>query len=500
MKEMCSLKWINILVKMFRININTILIAYILFLPFKAYAVENNDKTIASYEMLLEEIDNITEVGTIVLTKDIIVDEAIKINKDKNIIIKANVEESVSIISGSNDYIFFITNGSELSLEGIRLVHHNENGATLNEGTLILRSCEEFNDTDYVRSDIENKDTQKDDVSDTFSVLDLAFLVISWSGFALAFLTIVAGILSFMGFKEIKDLQKGRDDVKELQEKYHEEVNKIENLELVGKKQIEVLEKRFEDEAQSIMYATHFYSMGLEAYKMAKYRDAIQYLKNSIKYFQKNTDAICLIGRAYSFIGQGDISIEYYQQALEIDDNCAAAFRGLSALNRYKNPIMALDYAKKAVDNKPDDPEILNYYGQLLRDNNKISDAMEVYLSSYSIKKFPDTCFFLSVLYLAEHSYGRACKFIQEAIDGYNNEDEFGVSKPVWKEMAIWVQILAKISQSNRFDDALKQLGKVKARIDTDKTKYVVMGHIEFVLRSIKKEEDYINESKERIR
>lgn len=500
-----KLKYSNKLIddfkKMIKRNIKILLclIACIMLNSVNVYAMESNDRTVTSYEVLVEEIDNATETATIVLTENIIVDKTIKIDGDKSIIIKANEDDYISISSNISDYLFFVANGSELTLEGIQLVYHNENGAVLNEGTLILRSCEELNQTDYAKNDIENADKQETDVYEPFSNLDIASFVISWSGFALAFLTIAAGILSFMGFKEVKDLQKARNDVKQLQEKYDVEVGKIEALEVRSKEQLEILEKKFEDEAQSIMYATYYYSMGSDAYRRAKYREAIEYLKKSIKYFHKNTDAICLVGRAYSFIGRRDTSYEHYQHALEIDDNCAVAFRSLAAWYRYENPVVSLEYAKKAVDNEPENPEILNYYGQLLRDNSKLPEAMDIFLRSYSIKRLPDTCFFLSILYLAEDSYGRSRIYIQEAIDGYNNEDEFGVSKPVWKELAIWIQILVNTSKNDRFHNALTQLDNVKSEIDTDKTKRVVIGHIEFVLNSIKQKEDYINESKRRI-
>lgn len=356
-----------------------------------------------------------------------------------------------------------------------------------------------WNASDSISSEIENPNIKETDYSSDFSDLDMASFVIEWSGFALTFLTIVAGILSFMGFKEVKDLQKARDDVKMLQEKYTSEVAQIESLKKESERNLEKLEKRFENEAQTIMYATYYYSMGTDAYRRARYTEAIQYLKKSLRYFYKNTDAICLVGRAYSFLGSKEISLEYYQEALEIDKDCGAAFRGLAAWYRYAEPKKALEYAKKAADYEPENPEILNYYGQLLRDNGRVTEAMDIYLRSYSIKKHPDTCFFLSILYLAEESYGRARLFIQEAIDGYNNETEFGITKPVWLQLSIWVQRLVEYTTQARFIAAMNQLDKVKECIETDKTKRVVLGHIEFVLKAMDAEEAYIIASKQRI-
>lgn len=494
-------KWIIDFMQMIKGNciILFLLFIHILAIPTKVYASENSIKTVASYEMLLEEINNAIGTTTIVLTADIVVNDTIEIIENKNIIIKSDEGNYFSITSEGNNDIFYIDNNSELTLERIQLVSNSTSNAIHNEGTLVLRSSEEIIKSDYVKNDVKDNYTQEANAHESFTNFDIATFVISWSGFALAFLTITSGILSFIGFKEIKDLQKAREDVKSLQEKYNAEVIKIEALEMDSKKQLEVLEKKFEDEAHTIMYATYYYSMGSDAYRRAKYGEAIQYLKRSIKYFPKNTDAICLIGRAYAFIGHKDTSYEYYQHALQVDDNCAAAFRGLSAWYRYENPSKALKYAKRAVDNEPEDPEILNYYGLLLRDNKKLPEAMDIFLKSYSIKRLPDTSFFLSILFLAEDSYGRARIYIQDAVDGYSNEDEFGISKPVWKELAIWIQTLLSTSESTRFDNALHQLDKVRSAIDTAKTRRVVVGHIEFVLNSINQTEDYINLSKQRI-
>lgn len=360
-------------------------------------------------------------------------------------------------------------------------------------------SYEVFDDPDYADDATQYYNAQRTANNEESADLDMASFVIAWSGFALTFLTIVAGILSFMGFKEVKDLQRARDDTNMLQEKYAAEVAKIESLKKESERNLENLEKRFENEAQSIMYATYYYSMGTDAYRRAKYTEAIQYLRKSVQHFCKNTDAICLIGRAYTFIGSEEISLDYYQKALKIDENCAAAFRGMAAWYRYVEPKRALEYAQRAADNEPENPEILNYYGQLLRDNGRISEALDIYLRSYSIKKHPDTCFFLSILYLAEESYGRARLFIQEAIDGYNNEAEFGITKPVWLQLSIWVQRLVECKTQVRFIVVMNQLEKVKECIDTDKTKQVVLGHIEFVLKAMDAEETYIVESKKRV-
>ena len=123
-----KLKYSNKLIddfkKMIKRNIKILLclIACIMLNSVNVYAMESNDRTVTSYEVLVEEIDNATETATIVLTENIIVDKTIKIDGDKSIIIKANEDDNISISSNISDYLFFVANGSELTLEGIQLM------------------------------------------------------------------------------------------------------------------------------------------------------------------------------------------------------------------------------------------------------------------------------------------------------------------------------------------------------------------------------------------
>ena len=80
-------------------------------------------------------------------------------------------------------------------------------------------SYEVFDDPDYADDATQYYNAQRTANNEESADLDMASFVIAWSGFALTFLTIVAGILSFMGFKEVKDLQRARDDTNMLQEK-----------------------------------------------------------------------------------------------------------------------------------------------------------------------------------------------------------------------------------------------------------------------------------------
>lgn len=334
----------------------------------------------------------------------------------------------------------------------------------------------------------------------TTYILDISSLVVTWSGVILTFITLLSVLLAFIGIHEIRDISKIHKEVSDLESKMKADVERVESLRQLSEEQLEVLTEHFKNNAQTIMMATYYFSLGSNSYDEAKYRDAIMYLKKSLKYLPQSTDSLCLIGRAYTIVGEKVTSDEYFRKALEIDNNCAAAYRGLAAWHRHTNPEEALKNAKLAVEKEPENVEMLNYLGLLLRDQNYLSESLQKHLEANAIKRNPDTDFFLSLLYAKENSLGRARFHINNAIDQYENVDEFEKSKPVWKELAKWASILISECQDETTEEkALSQLDIIKQSIDTERTKIVVTGHVKFLLEGIKKDEKYISHSLGRI-
>lgn len=341
----------------------------------------------------------------------------------------------------------------------------------------------------------DNNSLQESEDMDTINLLDLSSLVIGWSGFALAVLTIIATILGFFGFHELRDLHKARIDVKSLEKQYTEYVEHIQQLETNYQERVSDLTSKFESEAQTIMLATYFYVCGSSSYQQSKYHEAVSYLQKAIILLPKNTDAICLLGRAYNFLGKKDKSHECFVEAISIDTHCSAAYRGLAAWYRFSDIEKALENAKLAVKYAPNNYEVLNYLGQLYRDHGQTAAALQTYIDSLKIRAHPDTEFFLSILYAAEGRRDRAKLHISNAIDKYDNDEEFATTRMVWKTMARWVKAILNGDNSN----ALKTLEIVVKQIDSEKTKKVVWGHISFLLSSMKVNKQYIATCKRKI-
>lgn len=400
------------------------------------------------------------------------------------------------IVSYATDISQSIASQNQLTTDVEQSVQNFENQ---NEQ---IENIEAVQATDINENSNDYKQMQKIDGSSetTTYILDISSLVVTWSGVILTFITLLSVVLAFIGIHEIRDISKIHKEVSDLELKMKADVERVESLRQLSEEQLEVLTEHFKNNAQTIMMATYYFSLGSNSYNEAKYRDAIMYLKKSLKYLPQSTDALCLIGRAYTIVGETITSDKYFRKALKIDNNCAAAYRGLAAWHRHINPEEALKNAKLAVEKEPENVEMLNYLGVLLRDQNYLSESLQKHLEANNIKRNPDTDFFLSLLYAKENSLGRARFHINNAIDQYENVDEFGKSKPVWKELAKWVNILISECQYETTEKkALNQLDVIKQFIDTERTRIVVVGHVKFLLEGIKKDEDYVSESVGRI-
>ncbi len=471
-----------------------LLVLFSMLFPINAQSAE---VTVNTFEQLQTTITNASEPISIIVDDDITFINAITISNNKDIIIKSSNNNYCFTTTGNFRHFIIETNGV-LTLNNIILDCSGFIDSGIEKkGTLILKNAAIINYNGlyaYNSSNIENN--VDDNTNKDSTVLDVANLIVGWSGFALAFLTILIGILSFIGFHELRDFQKARNEVAELQKVCENHITKIEELEKSSVKQLSNLTEHFENDAQTIMQATYYFTIGSNAYTESNFYDAINYLKKSLNYIPSNTDCLCLMGRAYTIVGKTDKSNKCFQKALEINPKCAAAYRGLAAWHRHNDKNKALSYARLAADNDPENSEILNYLGQLLRDQNMLADAMKIHLNAYGLQQHPDTDFFLSLLYIAENSFGRAKIHIQDSVTKYNSADEYGRCKPLWKHLAYWASVLIlNDADEDSCKNALIQLSEVSKHIDHDRSKTVVLGHIRFLLSAFGKDESYILES-----
>ena len=360
-------------------------------------------------------------------------------------------------------------------------------GSTSSDYQLNETANEEIN-IEEIKTEETNADTAKDT-----DVIDLASMVITWSGYALAAITIGVTILGFFGIREISDVHKSQKETQELKKQLEGSLQEINDIKTKTQDELKKLVEKFNNEAQIILQATYFYTMGANKYYAGNYASAIQLLKKSINYMSNNTDAICLLGRAYTFINEPNESLSCYKKAISIDPKCAAAYRGLAALNRLTNLEEAIKNIEIAVSYAPDDVEILDYQAQLLKESGDTEGAFKIYKKSNSIQQYPITDYNLGILYITQKDYDHARVCIKDALDGYNHADKYGGFKPVWKELAEWVLILIG-NDNDKLQKAKEKLYDVEKAVDSDRTRNYVVRNINDVLKALELEQTYSHE------
>ena len=451
---------------------------------------------VSSYEEL-EEAINTSEEIEILITQDIVVPHAISVSNGE-VIIKSCDDNLRNISSAGTDYIFYIDSNASIVIKSINIETTYEFGPFSGEGMASFVNSSVIMPYTY-NSKTSKRLPQNTEIDDDKTVaLDIANFVITWSGFLLAFITIVYGLLAFLGFRELRDLKRIRGEIEADKESINSSYNNIKEIEKSTEQKLSDLKLHFENDANSIMFGTYNFSLGTNYYKQGQYLEAIKYLKQSVSNIPQNTKAMCMLGRAYTFIGKKDKALECYKEALKIDKDCADAYRGLAAWYRHIDIKKAIANAEKAIELVPNDIELLNYYAQLLMDDGKKSDALNVFKESYALKPHPDTDFFLAIIYLSdktEDSLVSARYHINEAMKGYGDEEEFGPMKKVWLELTKWIHLLIKDKDEKRFDNAFNQLKQVNTFIESEKTRIIVQSHVKRVLEYLAENQEYVDKS-----
>lgn len=399
---------------------------------------------------------------------------------------------SIVIVGLKNPMEVFATNSSS-SLTYTESKESLEND--LNED-MEINSEEEISESTQTEQEkeIKEKTDNSTNANETASkILDIASFVISWMGFLIAFFTLLTGVFAFFGIRELKDLRASQKETKSLQNQLSSEIKKIEQMKQDTEKQLEDIVKLFQAESTKIMYATQLYISGKNYYDQAKYDESIQLLKQSINYIDTNTEAICLLGRAYTFVGESQKSYKCYMDALKIDPECPFAYRGLAAWYRKRDLEKAIENIEKAVSLAPENFEIIDYHAQLLMERKQYANALKVLHKSYVLKEHPFTAFFLAICYIQENSMGRARYYTKEAIREYEDEENYGPFKPVWKQVTYWLELMISEEVESNFDKAMIQLKVVNEKIDSERTRGYVKNHVALVLNSLKLEKDYVN-------
>jgi tetratricopeptide (TPR) repeat protein len=225
------------------------------------------------------------------------------------------------------------------------------------------------------------------------------------------------------------------------------------------------------------LVSTYVY-ISMVAYNLSNNKEAIEYLEKARTVDPKNVFVLFRIGRTYTTLGEDVKAITYYEEALKLDRNNSEVVRGLSTVYRFVDLNRATEYAKRAVELNPKDPNSLDYLGILYRDQLKIDEAIQVHEAAKRLDPHPTTCFLLGLLFAYKRQYDKAENEFKEALEGLKIEKYRASTRLVW-------QILYKLPilvSHNQHEEALKVALDMKNYITTERTEKVVIGHIRCLL------------------
>ena len=106
----------------------------------------------------------------------------------------------------------------------------------------------------------------------------------------------------------------------------------------------------------------------------------------------KDPELLCLRGDAYLALNRGEDARQLYQFALETRPNYVYALIGLGRLSFLAADLAAAnDYSNKAIASQPNNTDALMFRGDLLRAENKTSEALAAYDKALAINPFHRT-------------------------------------------------------------------------------------------------------------
>jgi tetratricopeptide (TPR) repeat protein len=326
--------------------------------------------------------------------------------------------------------------------------------------------------------------------------------VVTFTG---VFVSIVAAAVAIAGFLEIRGLRQIEAHMQQVTNLERQIERQIEQLAQRSEREKQMFEERlerldqryesesrmfeerleqvaqhFESESQNFMEASFNFNQGKEAYLMGDDVHAIEYFSLALELQPNNARILERLGRTYSNLNDMKQAINYLEQALSIDPSNVAALRSLALCYRYTDPQKAIEYLNQAFKVHPYGYEALDFLGLIYRDQGLIDEAIAHHEKALTIKKRPETEFYLSLLYAKKgDKKGAKIRALSADYDTYKQEHDKRI-RPVWK---ILIQSGVHIIDGNK-EEALRLIQASTQYITTQRIYEGLKDHLQFFLEA----------------
>lgn len=309
--------------------------------------------------------------------------------------------------------------------------------------------------------------------------VNVASNIIAWSGF---FLAIMASAVTVAGFFGIREFWR----IRHLSNEFEQQIQDVNKLKTQVENDLQRLHIRLTNESLSLIEIAYNFGLASNAYKVGDYARAIEYYLQILDAQPDNKLVLERLGRAYTnndetLKGNETLQgIAYLEKALAIDSSYVPALRSLALCYRYTDKDKAIATFQKAIEIEPSDYETWDFLGLIYRDNKQIDEAIAAHEQALTLKRRPETQFYLSILYALKGDMKRAKLMGLNAEEELNRKEHDERVRPVWKNL---IRAGAYILEGNE-NEAYKLVQTLSTYVTKPRVREAVTGHLHFLLEA----------------
>lgn len=303
--------------------------------------------------------------------------------------------------------------------------------------------------------------------------ISVANNIIAWSGF---FLAIIASAVTVAGFFGIREFLR----IRHLSDEFEKQIQGVTHLKTQVESDLQELHKQLASESQTLIEAAYNFSVATDAYRVGDNVRAIEYYLQVLSAQPENKLVMERLGRAYSNLNEMSKALHYLEKALASDSSYVPALRSLALCYRYTDKDKSIDYFQQALKLDPSDYETWDFLGLIYRDNQRIGEAIDAHTQALSLKRRPETQFYLSILYAMQGDMKRAKLMSLNAEDDLDKKEHDERIRPIWKDL---IRSGVHIIEGDE-DEAYKFIESLSPYIRTQRTYDAVTGHLNFLLEA----------------
>jgi tetratricopeptide (TPR) repeat protein len=332
-----------------------------------------------------------------------------------------------------------------------------------------------------LRSDLDQR-LAEDSTSRANSTIQVASLLITWSGIILTFVTLLIAAAAFFGIREVRNVRASYADAARIRDSLTLQMEEIKGLVRHWESEVATIDAKLE----TSMQAAYAFNQGQEAYRDGNYQKAIDFFTRASGLQPTNSQILCRLGRAYTNLGEVAAAADAFKGALSLNPNEAEALRGLAGTYRYTDSAAALEYAKQAVNKGPDDARNWNYIGLVLRDGGQLDESLEAHQRAANLRPgSPITAFYLSLLAAYQRKSALARQHMESATKRLEEEEQVGRIKPLWSAVIRWGAAVL----NGDYEAADRYAGESADLCTSSRRATEVGQHFEFFLRALEREQ-----------